>query len=104
MIYCCCLTVSYADLLKQFWRVVGVCTRLYTLLLECGILHVLIVQVLLGENHYAERSARQTIEILDRRSEFLDQKIAGVEAQIADLEAESSFVTNTAEEAKVRFY
>ncbi|CAM6123129.1 unnamed protein product [Calypogeia fissa] len=56
--------------------------------------------VLLGENHYAERSAKQTVEILDRRSQFLDQKIAGTKAQIADLEAESAFVSNTAEEAK----
>ncbi|CAM6084161.1 unnamed protein product [Calypogeia fissa] len=56
--------------------------------------------VLLGENHYAERSAKQTVEILDRRSQFLDQKIAGTKAQIADLEVESAFVSNTAEEAK----
>jgi unconventional prefoldin RPB5 interactor 1 len=56
--------------------------------------------VLLGESHYAERSAKQTVEVLERRGEFLDEKISSTKAQVADLQAEHSFVINTADEAK----
>eukprot|EP00249_Psilotum_nudum_P011620 c23281_g1_i1 orf=386-1540(+) len=55
--------------------------------------------VLLGEGYYAECSAKQTIDILHRRDEFLESKISGVKSQIADLQAESLFFSNTLNEA-----
>ncbi|KAL2613704.1 hypothetical protein R1flu_025396 [Riccia fluitans] len=56
--------------------------------------------VLLGEGYWSERSAKQTVGILERRNEFLQNKIANIESHIADLEAEASFASNTAAEAK----
>ncbi|BBN16572.1 unconventional prefoldin RPB5 interactor 1 [Marchantia polymorpha subsp. ruderalis] len=56
--------------------------------------------VLLGERYYGERSSKQTVNILERRNEFLLRKISSVESQIADLEAEGAFASNTAAEAK----
>ncbi|KAG6548742.1 hypothetical protein Mapa_009752 [Marchantia paleacea] len=56
--------------------------------------------VLLGEGYYGERSSKQTVNILERRNEFLQRKISSVESQIADLEAEGAFASNTAAEAK----
>lgn len=64
----------------------------------------MIVQVLLGEGYYGERSSKQTVNILERRNEFLLRKISSVESQIADLEAEGAFASNTAAEAKVCFF
>jgi unconventional prefoldin RPB5 interactor 1 len=58
-----------------------------------------IAQVLLGEGYYAERSAKQAVEILERRSEFLDSKINATKVHIGDLEAEATFVKNIADEA-----
>ncbi|CAK9876721.1 unnamed protein product [Sphagnum jensenii] len=55
--------------------------------------------VLLGEGYYAERSAKQAVEILERRSEFLDSKINATKVHIGDLEAEATFVKNIADEA-----
>ncbi len=60
-----------------------------------------IAQVLLGEGYYAERSAKQAVEILERRSEFLDSKINATKVHIGDLEAEATFVKNIADEAAV---
>lgn len=91
---------SYYSVAFKKGLVVG-CITLLTLYLASGMWLMVIVQVLLGESHYAQRSAKQTVEILDRRSNFLDQKISSTKAQIADLQAESAFMTSTAEEAKV---
>lgn len=55
--------------------------------------------VLLGEGYYAERTAKQTLEILRRRAKVLDSNVEGVKAVIEDLRAEASFFTNTAAEA-----
>jgi hypothetical protein len=66
-----------------------------------GMAVVAIAQVLLGEGYYAERSAKQAVEILERRSEFLDSKINSTKVHIGDLEAEAAFVKNIADEAAV---
>lgn len=55
--------------------------------------------VLLGEGYYAERTAKQTLEILRRRAKVLESNVEGVKAVIEDLRAEASFFTNTAAEA-----
>lgn len=55
--------------------------------------------VLLGEGYYAECSAKETVEILERRGKFLDSKIAGVNSQLGDLHAESLFFKDTLTEA-----
>lgn len=62
---------------------------------------MVIAQVLLGEGYYAERSAKQAVEILERRSEFLDSKINATKVHIGDLEAEATVVKNIADEAAV---
>ncbi|EFJ20364.1 hypothetical protein SELMODRAFT_418202 [Selaginella moellendorffii] len=58
--------------------------------------------VLLGEGYYAERSAKQTLELLMRRAKFLDSNIESINSQIADLRAEATFASTAAEEAAVR--
>ncbi len=70
-------------------------------LVGVGMAVVVIAQVLLGEGYYAERSAKQAVEILERRSEFLDSKINATKVHIGDLEAEATFVKNIADEAAV---
>ncbi|XP_024539320.1 RNA polymerase II subunit 5-mediating protein homolog [Selaginella moellendorffii] len=55
--------------------------------------------VLLGEGYYAERSAKQTLELLMRRAKFLDSNIESINSQIADLRAEATFASTAAEEA-----
>ncbi|KAK7281738.1 hypothetical protein RIF29_09981 [Crotalaria pallida] len=55
--------------------------------------------VLLGEGYYAERTSKQTVEILTRRGKALDSQIDSIEATIKDLHAEASFFNATASEA-----
>lgn len=55
--------------------------------------------VLLGEGHYAERTAKQTIEILNRRGKALEVQVESVKALMQDLKAEASFFDATASEA-----
>jgi unconventional prefoldin RPB5 interactor 1 len=57
--------------------------------------------VLLGESYYAERSAKQTVEILQRRGKTLEAQIESLKAIISDLEAEAKFFSSTATEAAV---
>ncbi|KAH1221075.1 RNA polymerase II subunit 5-mediating [Glycine max] len=52
--------------------------------------------VLLGEGYYAERTSKQTVEILQRRGKSLDSQVDSLEANIKDLEAEASFFNATA--------
>ncbi|KAH1266529.1 RNA polymerase II subunit 5-mediating [Glycine max] len=52
--------------------------------------------VLLGEGHYAERTSKQTVEILQRRGKSLDSRVDSLEANIKDPEAEASFLNATA--------
>lgn len=55
--------------------------------------------VLLGEGYYAERTSKQTIEILKRRGEDLESQIEALNAVIKDLKFEASFFDETAIEA-----
>lgn len=58
--------------------------------------------MLLGERYYAERSAKQTTDILHRRGQELESQVEAMKATIADLEAEAKFFESTATEASVR--
>ncbi|PHT43494.1 hypothetical protein CQW23_17519 [Capsicum baccatum] len=55
--------------------------------------------VLLGEGHYAERTAKQTVEILNRRGKALEVQVEAVKALMQDLKAEASFFDATASES-----
>ncbi|KAL2328193.1 hypothetical protein Fmac_021620 [Flemingia macrophylla] len=52
--------------------------------------------VLLGEGYYAERTSKQTVEILQRRGKSLDSQVDSLEANIKDLQAQLSFFNATA--------
>ena len=58
--------------------------------------------VLLGEGYYAERTSKQTVEILKRRGKELDSQVESLKAMMRDLKAETSFFDATASEAMVR--
>ncbi|THU71310.1 hypothetical protein C4D60_Mb04t00070 [Musa balbisiana] len=55
--------------------------------------------VLLGEGYYAERTAKQTMEILQRRGKALEGQVESLKATMVDLEAEAKFFDSTAAEA-----
>eukprot|EP00258_Populus_trichocarpa_P028909 XP_024444928.1 RNA polymerase II subunit 5-mediating protein homolog isoform X3 [Populus trichocarpa] len=55
--------------------------------------------VLLGDGYYAERTAKQTVEILTRRGKALDSQVESLMANMKDLKAEASFFDVTASEA-----
>ncbi|XP_015953729.1 uncharacterized protein LOC107478108 [Arachis duranensis] len=55
--------------------------------------------VLLGEGYYAERTSKQTTEILKRRGKGLDSQLDSLEAMIKDLQAEAMFFGQTIAEA-----
>lgn len=59
------------------------------------------LQVLLGEGYYADRTSKQTIEILKRRGKGLESQIETLNAIIKDLKFEASFFEETATEAAV---
>jgi unconventional prefoldin RPB5 interactor 1 len=80
------------------WNKISSCSSFF-FLFGVGMAVMAIAQVLLGEGYYAERSAKQAVEILERRSEFLDSKINATKVHIGDLEAEATFVKNIADEA-----
>lgn len=60
------------------------------------------MQVLLGEGYYAERTSKQTVEILKRRGKALDSQVDSLKATMDNLKAEASFFDATASEAEVR--
>ncbi len=82
------------------WNKISSCSS-FSFLFGVGMAVMAIAQVLLGEGYYAERSAKQAVEILERQSEFLDSKINATKVHIGDLEAEATFVKNIADEAAV---
>ncbi|XP_052178662.1 uncharacterized protein LOC127792254 isoform X2 [Diospyros lotus] len=55
--------------------------------------------VLLGEGYYAERTSKQTIDILKRRGKGLQTQFESLKAVTQDLKAEASFFDATAAEA-----
>ena len=59
------------------------------------------MQVLLGESYYAECSAKQTVDILNRRGKLLYSRIDDVQSQLDDLDVESRFFNETLAEAAV---
>ncbi|AQK98368.1 Prefoldin chaperone subunit family protein [Zea mays] len=63
------------------------------------LIHTNELLVLLGEGYYAERSAKQTTNILHRRGQELEAQVEAMKATIADLEAEAKFFEFTATEA-----
>ncbi|CAK7322751.1 unnamed protein product [Dovyalis caffra] len=63
------------------------------------LIHTNEFMVLLGEGYYAERTAKQTVEILTRRGKVLDSQVESLKANMRDLKAEASFFDVTASEA-----
>nr|GMD35084.1 RNA polymerase II subunit 5-mediating protein homolog isoform X1 [Ipomoea batatas] len=55
--------------------------------------------VLLGEGYYADRTSKQTAEILTRRGKALESQIQSIKAVMQDLKAEASFFDATAAES-----
>ncbi|XP_047307069.1 RNA polymerase II subunit 5-mediating protein homolog isoform X2 [Impatiens glandulifera] len=55
--------------------------------------------VLLGEGYYADRTSKQTIDILRRRGKTLDTQVDSIKAEMKDLKVEASFFESTAVEA-----
>ncbi|KAM5574768.1 hypothetical protein ABKV19_013956 [Rosa sericea] len=55
--------------------------------------------VLLGEGYYAERTSKQTVDILNRRGKVLESQVDSLTAMVQDLKAEASFFNATATEA-----
>lgn len=58
--------------------------------------------VLLGEGYFAERTSKQTVEILKRRGKVLESQVESLKAIMRDLKAETSFFDSTVSEAAVR--
>ncbi|KAI9177915.1 hypothetical protein LWI28_020590 [Acer negundo] len=55
--------------------------------------------VLLGEGYYADRTSKQTVEILNRRGKALESQVNSIKAMMQDFQAEASFFDATANEA-----
>nr|GMD33422.1 RNA polymerase II subunit 5-mediating protein homolog isoform X1 [Ipomoea batatas] len=55
--------------------------------------------VLLGEGYYADRTSKQTAEILTRRGKALESQVQSIKAVMQDLKAEASFFDATAAES-----
>ncbi|KAF4382737.1 hypothetical protein F8388_015565 [Cannabis sativa] len=56
--------------------------------------------VLLGEGYYADRTSKQTVDILRRRGNTLESQIESLRAMVQDLKLEASFFDRTASEAE----
>ncbi|GMJ09880.1 hypothetical protein HRI_004657200 [Hibiscus trionum] len=63
-----------------------------------GLIHTNEFLVLLGESYYADRTAKQTVEILKRRGKSLMSKVDALKAEMQDLKAEASFFDSTTSE------
>lgn len=62
------------------------------------------MHVLLGESYYAQRAAKQTIELLNRRGNALELQVEYVKALMQDLKIDASFFDATVSEATVCLY
>ena len=58
----------------------------------------------MGEGYYAERTSKQTIDILKRRGKGLQTQFESLKAVTQDLKAEASFFNATAAEAAVSIF
>ncbi|KAL6570511.1 hypothetical protein OROGR_000061 [Orobanche gracilis] len=63
------------------------------------LIHTNEFMVLLGEGYYAERTSKQTVEILRRRGRALETQVESLKAIMQDLKAEASFFDATAGES-----
>ncbi|KAL6506814.1 hypothetical protein OROHE_022251 [Orobanche hederae] len=63
------------------------------------LIHTNEFMVLLGEGYYAERTSKQTVEILKRRGRALETQVESLKAIMQDLKAEASFFDATAGES-----
>ncbi|KAG0489898.1 hypothetical protein HPP92_006761 [Vanilla planifolia] len=63
------------------------------------LIHTNELMVLLGEGYYAERSAKQTVEILQRRGKSLEAQLESLKRIVKDLELEAKFFDSAATEA-----
>ncbi|KAK6157920.1 hypothetical protein DH2020_012168 [Rehmannia glutinosa] len=63
------------------------------------LIHTNEFMVLLGEGYYAERTSKQTTEILKRRGKALETQVESLKAIMQDLKAEASFFDATAYES-----
>ncbi|KAJ0111190.1 hypothetical protein Patl1_02286 [Pistacia atlantica] len=63
------------------------------------LIHTNEILVLLGEGYYADRTSKQTVEILKRRGKDLESQADSLKAMMKDLQAEASFFNATASEA-----
>ncbi|KAL9457854.1 hypothetical protein AB3S75_006823 [Citrus x aurantiifolia] len=63
------------------------------------LIHTNEFMVLLGEGYYAERTSKQTVEVLKRRGKVLDSQVDSLKAMMKDLQAEASYFDTTASEA-----
>ncbi|KAI3457673.1 hypothetical protein Pfo_014336 [Paulownia fortunei] len=63
------------------------------------LIHTNEFMVLLGEGYYAERTSKQTAEILKRRGKALETQVESLKAIMRDLKAEASFFDATAYES-----
>ncbi|KAI8551597.1 hypothetical protein RHMOL_Rhmol06G0198300 [Rhododendron molle] len=54
--------------------------------------------VLLGEGYYAERTSKQTIDLLKRRGKALESQVNSITAVMQDLKAQASYFDATADE------
>lgn len=55
----------------------------------------------MGEGYYADRTSKQTAEILKRRGKALETQVESLKAIMQDLMAEASFFGATASESAV---
>lgn len=63
------------------------------------LIHTNEFMVLLGVDHYVERTSKQTIDILKRRGKGLENQLESLKAVMQDLKAEASFFEATASDA-----
>ncbi|KAG8391214.1 hypothetical protein BUALT_Bualt01G0164500 [Buddleja alternifolia] len=63
------------------------------------LIHTNEFMVLLGDGYYAERTSKQTAEILKRRGTALETQVESLKAIMQDLKAEASFFEITAQES-----
>ncbi|KAL2483346.1 RNA polymerase II subunit 5-mediating protein-like protein [Forsythia ovata] len=63
------------------------------------LIHTNEFMVLLGVDHYVERTSKQTIDILKRRGKGLENQLESLKAVMQDLKAEASFFDAKASEA-----
>lgn len=62
------------------------------------------MQVLLGEGYYAERTSKQTIDLLKRRGKALESQVNSITTVMQDLKVQASYFDATAAEVAVSLW